>query len=48
MLQARELSFVPRRLDQDPRATNGNVDLSAIKLRVSRDSVMLRAQFTFN
>lgn len=48
MLQARELSFAPKKLEQDPRATNSNVDLSAIKLRVSRDSVMLRAQFTFN
>ncbi|MEO8136810.1 MAG: hypothetical protein ABI831_22900 [Betaproteobacteria bacterium] len=48
MLRARELSFVPgRRLDQDPRAA-ANLDLAAIKLRVSRDSVILRAQFTFN
>ncbi|MEO6626466.1 MAG: hypothetical protein ABIN37_16800 [Burkholderiaceae bacterium] len=49
MLRARELSFAPaQRLDHDPRAANYGMDLSAIKLRMSRDSVVLRAHFSFN
>ena len=50
MLQSHEFSFGHRQrsLASKDAAKSTGVDLDRVKLRVSRDSVVIKAQFTFN
>lgn len=52
MLQAREFSFSPSHFRPAGKPTDirasGYADLTGVKLRISRDAVIIRAQFTFN
>ena len=48
MLQSHEFSFGNRRSQLKEGASNSGMDLESVKLRISRNKVLVRAEFLFN